>query len=60
LKTNFVEATFEGHVYGVESVSFSPDGNKLASGSSDETIKIWNLKTHSVETTLKGHSNRVL
>jgi len=33
--------TFEGHTSGVNSVAFSPDGKLLASGSSDETIKLW-------------------
>ena len=27
------------------SVDFSPDGSKIVSGSSDKTIKVWNLKT---------------
>ena len=32
--------TLEGHSTS-ESVSFSPDGSKIASGSYDKTIKIW-------------------
>jgi WD40 repeat protein len=38
-----VEATLEGHTDGVLSVCFNADGQKLASGSEDKTIKIWNL-----------------
>ena len=35
----------EGHNSTVISVSFSPDGKTLASGSGDNTIKLWNLET---------------
>ncbi len=36
--------TFSGHTSPVMSVSFSPDSSRLASASSDKTIRIWNLK----------------
>ncbi|MBD2479662.1 WD40 repeat domain-containing protein [Anabaena sp. FACHB-83] len=44
----------------VTSVSFSPDGKTLASGSADNTIKLWNLATGEEIRTLSGHSNLVL
>jgi WD40 repeat protein len=40
-------------------VHFSQDGTKLASGSYDNTIKIWDLKTRSVDATLEGHTQGV-
>jgi WD40 repeat protein len=33
-------------------VAFSPDGNVLASGSSDQTIKLWNVKAGQETATL--------
>ena len=40
-----VEETLEGHTDWVRSVSWSPDGGRLATGSDDETVKIWALST---------------
>jgi WD40 repeat protein len=59
MKTYSIETILEGHTLSVNSVSFSPDGSKLASGSRDNTIKIWDMKTHFVEATLEGHANSV-
>ncbi|NIR48928.1 hypothetical protein GWO43_10875 [candidate division KSB1 bacterium] len=36
--------TLPGHQKRINSVDFSPDGNLLATGSSDKTIRLWNLQ----------------
>ncbi|OBQ21923.1 ribosome assembly protein 4, partial [Anabaena sp. AL93] len=51
--------TLKGHEGYVRSVGFSPDGKKLASGSKDKTIKIWDVTTGKVLNTLKGHESEV-
>ncbi|HYW19729.1 MAG TPA: hypothetical protein VE956_10530 [Nodularia sp. (in: cyanobacteria)] len=48
-----------GHESSVSSVSISPDGKTLASGSVDNTIKLWNLETGTEIRTLKGHESLV-
>jgi WD40 repeat protein len=45
--------TFIYHSGGVNSIDVSPDGNFLISGSKDETLCIWNLKTNQLEKTIK-------
>nr|WP_242030487.1 MULTISPECIES: hypothetical protein [unclassified Coleofasciculus] len=51
--------TLTSHSNGVSSVAFSPDGQILASGSWDKTIKIWQPGTGKQISTLTGHSNGV-
>ena len=58
--TNYVLAkTLKGHSDPVWSVAISPDGQLLASGSLDETIKIWNLGSGELLHDLTGYSNPV-
>ncbi len=43
----------------VYSVAFSPDGKRLATGSFDSTVKLWDAATGQETLTLKGHVNGV-
>jgi len=40
----------------VNFVVWSPDGKQIASGSYDETIKIWDSQSGDCQSTLTGHS----
>jgi WD40 repeat protein len=52
--TGRLKTTFTGHAALIWSLSFSPDGKILASGSYDGTIKLWDLATGEPRTTLRG------
>ena len=52
--------TLKGHTNLVYSVAFSPDGQTLASGSWDKTIRLWEANTGRHIRTLKGHRAGVL
>jgi hypothetical protein len=48
-----------GHSDPVAAVAFSPDGKTLASGSQDNTIKLWEAATGQLIRTLSGHTDPV-
>ena len=52
-------ALLTGHTSYVNSVSFSPDGNTLASGGRDSTIRLWDVSTGRHLQTLTGHTSYV-
>jgi WD40 repeat protein len=49
-----------GHTDWVVTLAFSPNGNILASGSHDGTVRLWDARTGQCLKTLRGHSDRVL
>jgi tricorn protease-like protein len=53
-------ATLKGHKSSVTSLAYSPDGKLLASGSDDDTVKLWDATTGREHATLEGHGNSVL
>ncbi|XP_023015802.1 notchless protein homolog 1 [Leptinotarsa decemlineata] len=53
-------SSMPGHAEAVISVSFSPDGKHLASGSGDTTVRFWDVNTQTPSFTCKQHTNWVL
>jgi WD40 repeat protein/serine/threonine protein kinase/tetratricopeptide (TPR) repeat protein len=51
-KTGIERATFRGHARGVTSFGYSPDSQTLASGSEDQTVKLWDMSTQKLQGTL--------
>jgi energy-coupling factor transporter ATP-binding protein EcfA2 len=51
--------TLKGHESSVLSVAFSPDGKTLATGSDDQSVKLWDVSSRQNVATLKGHESSV-
>ncbi len=51
--------TLVGHSNSVSAVAFSPDGQRLAAGGLDGTVRLWELHGGQLLRTLRGHSVRV-
>ncbi len=48
--------TLKGHSGVITTVTISPDGQTLASGSENSLIKLWNLASRTELCTLEGHT----
>nr|CAD7438427.1 unnamed protein product [Timema bartmani] len=53
-------SSLPGHSEAVISVSFSPDGQHLASGSGDTTVRFWDIHTQTPQHVGTGHKHWVL
>jgi serine/threonine protein kinase len=51
--------TYQGHTDWVYAVSWSPDGTRLASGSGDNTVQVWEASTGRLLHTYRGHARTV-
>lgn len=49
-----------GHASPILCASFSPTGKLLATGSGDNTCRLWNLDTETPQSTLTGHTGWLL
>jgi serine/threonine protein kinase/Tol biopolymer transport system component len=51
---------YRGHAYEVYAVAWSPDGKRIASGSRDGTVQVWDVANGGHVYTYAGHANPVL
>ncbi len=52
-------ALLRGHKGWVYSTAYSPNGTRIVSSSSDDTVRIWDAETGTLLNTLNGHANDV-
>jgi hypothetical protein len=59
LDENRLARTLAGHDHDIVSLTFSPDGRWLASGSRDQTAIVWNVASGSAKHVLRVHTGHV-
>ena len=57
--TDVAKSVFTEIFSTIHSLAFSPDGNSLACGDFDGDIRLWDARTHQLQSILKGHTNWV-
>jgi WD40 repeat protein len=60
LAPNQERSTLKRHTGGVGALAFSSDGETLASGSADKSMRLWNVATGKNRRLLLGHTDEVL
>ena len=53
------KSILEGHTDNVTALAFSPDSRTLATGSFDDTIRLWDVETDAHKFTLTGHTGYI-
>lgn len=51
--------SLRGHVASVYQIAWSADSRLLVSGSSDSTLKVWDIKSGKLNMDLPGHADEV-
>jgi len=57
--TGSQKAILSGHLNQVNCLTFSSDGKSLVSGSSDKTVKLWDVQTGGIVKTFHGHIHSI-
>jgi WD40 repeat protein len=57
--TDVAKSVFTETFGSIHSLAFSPDGNCLACGDFNGDIRLWDARTHQLQSILKGHTNWV-
>jgi WD40 repeat protein len=60
LPSGQIERTLKGHIRSIQALAFSPDGRQLASASTDQTARLWNVATGECQNILRGHTAVIL
>jgi len=60
LQAAIAETVLRGHQQDVHAAAWSPDGTKIATGSADKSVRIWNADGLGSEIVLRGHKDVVL
>jgi WD40 repeat protein/serine/threonine protein kinase len=50
----------EGHTERINWLSFSPDGQRVATASEDRTVRVWNVATGATTAEMRGHMDKVV
>lgn len=58
--TGSVLNTFKGHTNQIWAISLTAQGQLMASGSLDQTVRLWNLETGQLQQTIRGHNHEIL
>jgi WD40 repeat protein len=59
LDSEQIEQVLAGHTGTIRALTWSPDGNRLASGSADQTVRVWDLARRRCERVLRGHTSAI-